>query len=97
MVDYWAKGGDKEGQGPKKHHGGRGGGRSGSGDVATGTVQQGSQQWGSLQPDIKAWVVIKEVEDEDEPQIPVMVADEVGGVEEEAELYDSGASRHMSP
>ena len=94
-ADCWAKGGDKEGQGLRKCRGGRGGGGSGGGDLAAGAVQSGSQQLSSSQPDIEVWAAIEEVEDEDEPRIPVMAADEAGGVQ--AELYDSGASHQMSP
>ena len=91
-ANCWAKGGGKEGQGPKskKKCGGlkEGGAKS---DAATGAEQAGGQE-----PDIKAWATIEETEKgEETPQVPTMAADETGGTE--AELYDSGASRHMCP
>ena len=70
--DCWAKGGGKEGQGPK---------RKTQDSTATADKQQ--------QPDIKAWAVIEEVLD---CQSNFACKPRVEG-----ELYDSGASCHMSP
>ncbi len=60
------------------------------GDAAAGAAQTGDQGG-----DIKAWAVIEDVEGEETPRVPAMAAKEQVGAE--AELYDSGASRHMSP
>jgi hypothetical protein len=77
-ADCWAKGGGKEGQGPK---------RKGQ----DGTVSA-NQQEQSKQPDLEAWAAIEEVTDEEQSQSSF--ASEPCT---ESELYDSGASCHMSP
>jgi hypothetical protein len=74
--DCWAKGGGKEGQGPKKR----------SQDSAA-TAEK------SQQPDIEAWAAIEEIEDE-EYGLSVLVSKQPRS---KGELYDSGASCHMSP
>ncbi len=87
-ADCWAKGGGKEGQGPTR------GGRD-SGNESTAAAQ--------AEPDIEAWAAIEEVEEErmvgeEDQQYAAIAASDArtsGGVE--SELYDSGASRHMSP
>lgn len=86
-AECWAKGGGKEGQGPKR----RGGG---SKDTAAGAEQSGDTAQAG---DAEAWAVIVDAEEgEDEtPKVPAMAADEKGSAE--AELYDSGALRHMLP
>ena len=88
--DCWAKGGGKEGQGPKK----KSGGSKDSGAKAEAAA--GTEQSKDKNADIEAWAAITEDEEAEElPQVPVLAAGEVASVE--AELYDSGASRHMSP
>ena len=91
-ADCWAKGGCKEGQGPWKKGSGSSGGSGTKSDAMAGAELAGEKS-----PDIEAWAATEEVEveDEDTPQVPAMAADETGGAE--IELYDSGASRHMSP
>jgi transposase InsO family protein len=87
--DCWARGGGKEGQAPKR----RGGSKN---DSAAGAEQSSGKSSGKSE-DVEAWAAIVDVE-EDEGAIsgvPAMAADERGDVE--AELYDLGASRHMSP
>src|ERR1700677_1090404 len=80
----WAKGGGKEGQGPKK--------KSGTKDDAAAAAEKTAD-------DIEAWAAIEEVDKDVEPTYsPANQAEESrGAIEVEAELYDSGASRHMSP
>src|ERR1700761_6180978 len=73
--DCWAKGGGKEGQGPKKK----------SQDNAASADQQ-------QQSDAEAGAVIEEVLDQD-----VSLATLENKPQREGELYDSGASCHMSP
>jgi hypothetical protein len=74
--DCWAKGGGKEGQGPKK---------KAQDSAAAADKQQ--------QPDIEAWAAVEEVlDEEDSNQISFACKPRVEG-----ELYDSGASCHMSP
>jgi len=97
ITDCWAKGGGKEGQGPKKC-GGRGRGRGARQSGASGDAAAATKQGGSGTADIEAWAAITEAgEDDDDaaPLIPAMAADEVAHAE--TELYDSGASRHMTP
>ncbi len=91
-ADCWAKGGGKEGQGPRR----RGGGARDGG--AKGDAAAGAKQAGEKDANIEAWATIVDVEGEEgeeTPHIPAMAADETAGAE--IELYDSGASRHMSP
>ena len=92
-ADCWVKGGGKEGQGPKNKKK-RGGSKEGG---VKSDAAAGAEQAGQKEPDIEAWAAIEETEEgeEETPQVPTMVADEAGGTE--AELYDSGASRHMCP
>ena len=80
-AECWAKGGGKEGQGPKRK------GWKGK-DSAASAEQSQSQP----QPDIEAWAAIEEVSEEDTSQ--QSFASELCT---EGELYDSGASCHMSP
>ena len=90
-ADCWAKGGGKEGQGPKKKRG------SSKETGAKADAAESAEQAGDKTGDTEAWATIVEAEEDKEnsPQVPAMAADKTGGVE--AELYDSGASRHMSP
>ncbi|KAH9009714.1 hypothetical protein EDB84DRAFT_1571049 [Lactarius hengduanensis] len=77
-----AKGGRKEGQGPRN--------KAGVKDGAAAATEQGG--------DIEAWAIIEAVDEEctaEVPQSPHKMAKEKPGVTAtEAELYDSGASRH---
>ena len=85
-ADCWAKGGRKEGQGPRRNCG-----------ATAGAASQAEEQ------SLEAWAAIEEVEcTEANPRTvaaamagssPVRV-EQVRGA---SELYDSGASRHMSP
>jgi hypothetical protein len=93
-ADCWAKGGGKEGQGLRKKHSGSKEG-SKKADTAAGAEQAGEKSGKDKDEEIEAWAVVEEEEEEEQsPQIPAMVADEAGGGE--MELYDSGASHHMS-
>jgi transposase InsO family protein len=96
-ADCWAKGGGKEGQGPRRRrNSSKDGGKKA--DTAAGAEQAGDKSAGGKDKDedVEAWAVVEEEEDEDEPpQIPAMAADEARDAE--VELFDSGASRHMSP
>jgi hypothetical protein len=82
--DCWAKGGGKEGQGLKK----RGSAKK---DSAAGAEQSSDKA-----EDTEALTVIVNAEEEEEatPRVPAMAADEKGDAE--AELYDSGASCHIT-
>ena len=80
-VDCWAKGGGKEGQGPK---------RKGQKDKDSAASAEQSQS--QPQPDIEAWVVIEEVSGEDTNQRSFASKRYTEG-----KLYDSGTSCHMSP
>ena len=99
-ADCWAKGGGKEGQRPRRNQdSSKEGGKKA--DAAAGAEQAGekSDQSKDKEEEIEAWAVVveeEEEEEEDSPQIPAMAADENGDAAQ-AELYDSGASRHMSP
>jgi hypothetical protein len=74
--DCWAKGGGKEGQGPKKKS-------------QEGAASADQQQ----QPDAEAWATIEEIKDE-EYGLSILSGK---APRTEGELYDSGASCHMSP
>ena len=77
-ADCWAKGGGKEGQGPK---------RKGQDGAASADQQQQQSQ-----PDIEAWAAIEEVSEGEQSQ-----SSYASEPRTESELYDSGASCHMSP
>ncbi len=82
-TECWAKGGSKEGQGPKKKASVR--------DGATSAIKDA---------DVEVWAVIEEAKEStvEVPRSPVMVAEESPDIiTVETKLYDSGASRHMSP
>jgi hypothetical protein len=84
-ADCWAKGGGKEGQGPRR---------------SDGAAARTSSSMSAQEADIEAWAAIEELPDEDIDQDElhqVMAADSIRASKPEAELYDSGASRHMSP
>jgi hypothetical protein len=89
-ADCWAKGGSKEGQGPWR-----------SGSAAARVNSSASAQ----EADIGAWAAIEEISEEaasstaEEPERRVTMAasSSARAPMPEAELYDSGASRHMSP
>ena len=76
--DCWAKGGGKEGQGPK---------RKGKDKDSATSVEQSQPQ-----PDIEAWAAIEEVSEEDQSQQSF-----ASKLRTKSELYDLGASCHMSP
>ena len=84
--DCWAKGGGKEGQGPKKKNGAKD-------DAATSAEKPAD--------DIEAWAVIEEVDDDssskEQRRSAIPAEEEANSLQVESELYDSGASRHMSP
>ena len=85
--DCWAKGGGKEGQGPKKKAGAKD-------NAATADEKQ-------AEVDIEAWAAVEEVDQDSAIESSEGFADEdegsYGTADVEAELYDSGASRHVSP
>ena len=81
-AECWAKGGGKEGQGPKRK------GRAQEGTAAAETAADESQ--------LEAWAAIEDVcEGGDEHVAAAGSTQANDGVQ--TELYDSGASRHMSP
>ncbi len=83
-TECWAKGGGKEGQGPKKKAG----------------VRDGAAVAAKQEQDVKSWAIIEEAEESTVEVLrsPVMVAEESPNIITlETKLYDSGASRHMSP
>src|SRR5713226_4707779 len=83
----WAKGGGNEGGGPK---------RKGKDDDKKDGDKSAAATTKEQQPNIEAWAAIDEsVEDDAIPHIPIMAAESCAKVQ--TELYDSGASRHMSP
>jgi hypothetical protein len=83
------------GQGPKKNQGSKEGGKKA--DTAAGAEQAGDKSKSGKDKDKddedEAWAVVEE--EEQSPQTLATVADEAKS--RETELYDSGASRHMSP
>jgi hypothetical protein len=82
-AECWAKGGGNEGGGPK---------RKPKKDGDKSNVAATSDQ----SPDIEAWSAVDDPEDDDAtPRVPIIAAQ--GATEAQSELYDSGASRHMSP
>ena len=85
-ADCWAKGGGKEGQGPKKK-------ASAKDDAAAATEK--------TVDDIEAWAVVEEVDESGTVEAPENSATIAQGTPQlvgtEAKLYDSGVSRHMSP
>ena len=103
--DCWAKGGDKEGQRPPRRNnndsstdncGNRN--RNNRGSNSNSCSNRNEDANTANAPDIEAWAAIEELE-ENEPNIPAVYATELPThqSEVEVELYDSGASRHMSP
>ena len=87
--DFWAKGGGKEGQGPKKK-------KTGASDDAAAADEKGDEKTTN---DIEAWAVLEEIGQEHVAKSsygPTTAAEEACN-KVEAKLYDSGASRHMSP
>ena len=81
--ECWAKGGGNEGGGPK-HKPKKDGDKS---NVASTSNQS---------PDIEAWSAVDDLEEDDAtPHVPIIAAQ--GATEAQSELYDLGASHHMSP
>jgi hypothetical protein len=79
----YAKGGGNEGGGPRRKS-------KKEGDKSN--VAASSDQT----PDIEAWAAVDDAEDTDAiPRVPILAAQ--GTTKMQSELYDSGASRHMSP
>ena len=83
-VQCWAKGGGDEGGGRKRKP-------KKEGDKSN--VAESSEKV----PDIEAWFAVENTEDNDGavPRVPIIAAQ--GITQAQSELYDSGASRHMSP
>src|SRR5258707_5099699 len=85
----WAKGGGNEGGGPK---------RKGKDDDKK-EGDKGAKSAAAItkdESDIEAWAAIDGTEEDDAtPHVPIMAIE--SGVKVQTELYDSGASRHMSP
>ena len=95
-AECWSKGGGKEGQGPRRKCSGskEGGKKADTAAAAESSKGKKEKDKGKdSDEDIEAWAVVEE-EEEESPQIPAMAADEAGGGE--MELFDSGASHHMS-
>ena len=90
QAECWSKGGGNEGGGPKrKKRGGKGKEKSDSkGKQAESATAKDKSS------DIEAWAAIEEVPDA-EAVVPAMAVQDGGGMQ--SELYDSGASKHMSP
>ena len=90
-ADCWAKGGGKEGQGPKRGTNGSSNANANAKDKAASAEEK----------ELEAWAVIEE-EDADDEWIEVAAAAGSPSARAEqargamSELYDSGASRHMS-
>ena len=89
-AECWAKGGGNEGGGPKGKKGKKG--DKEKEDEKGGKKAEASTAEHS-EPEIDAWAVIEEIEET--PQVPVLAMQ--GETCNQSELYDSGASRHMSP
>ena len=85
----WAKGGGNEGGRPK---------RKGKDDDKK-EGDKGAKSAAAItkdEPDIEAWAAIDGTEEDDAtPHVPIMAIE--SGVKVQTELFDSGASRHMSP
>ena len=87
-ADCWAKGGGKGGQGQKRNN------DNGSKDKAAAAEEE---------KELGAWAAIEEVDDDEEDQVGIVAAagsspaqpEQVRGTA--SELYNSGASQHMSP
>ena len=84
--ECWAKGGGDEGGGSRWKKKKK---KEGEKSNAAASSEQ--------TPDIEAWSAAENIEEEDGaiPRVPVIAAQ--GASEAQCELYDSGASRHMSP
>src|SRR6266851_2277545 len=99
-ADCWAKGGGKEGQGPQQQ-----GGASNNAASATDKAKDAIEVWVVINrlDSEESWAAIEEVSDPEDLQLTTTAVArsslaQVGQVCGSApELYDSGASRHMSP
>ena len=100
-ADCWAKGGGKEGQGPRQ----RGGASDSAASASAGKDKDAIEAWVVIDgADFEeSWAAIEEVTGPEEFQLTVAAAGgsvpmQAGRVRTAApELYDSGASRHMTP
>jgi hypothetical protein len=97
-ADCWAKGGGKEGQGPRSKDKGK--------DSMAAAEDKDVEAWTLVdeepaEEDDTAWIVIEEAEADEDTEIVATAGGspaQPGRVHDTAtELYDSGASRHMSP
>ena len=79
--ECWAKGGSKEGQGPKK----------------TAGTKEGAAVVTKKTKDVEAWAVFNEVEEECTQKLPKSLEELPDTIAMETKLYDLGVSRHMSP
>ena len=102
--ECWAKGGGDEGGGPKKE------GKSKAKDGKSKDAANAAKDSGSSESEEESWAamddytdgsmaIVVEIDDapsegESRDQLSILAASALGS---EAELYDSGASRHMSP
>jgi hypothetical protein len=87
-AECWAKGGGNEGGGPKRKD------RKGDDKDDKGSKKTQAAATEEQQSDIEAWTV-SEVPEALLPCLPVMETENFVGYQ--CELFDSGASRHMSP
>jgi hypothetical protein len=85
MAECWAKGGGNEGGGPKRRD------RKSDGEKSSKKSQAAAAD--EKEPDIEAWPVSEASED----LIPRLSAMGMQDNNIQCELFDSGASRHMSP
>src|SRR5712671_8007599 len=81
-ADCWAKGGGKEGQGPRQ--------RQGSMQANAAAVSE--------KPEDESWAIIEVINDEDNTMAATTTTTTTRTNDQShTELYDSGASRHMTP
>ena len=89
-AECWAKGGGNEGGAPWRKNKKAGDKDKKSGDKTSSATAE------EQTPDLEVWAAIDEIEEDDAtPPITVMTAE--NPIKGQNELYDTGASRHMSP
>ena len=106
-ADCWAKGGDKEGQGPPRRDNQNIRGRNNddnngrNGQNRNTNRRNHNDNANTASADIEAWAAIEEIDEDTAENVTYDNAYSIGHTphppEVETELYDSGASRHMSP
>ena len=87
-AECWAKGGGQEGQGPKRKSRAQGG--------AAAVAEDQLEAWAVVEEVDEEWAMVEGVDEEGQEYVAAAGSARTNaGVE--TELYDSGASRHMSP